>query len=191
VSDVLHDLFTNQQIRKLFYRTRYLLALLLVVPLARYMHPQQLPIAIVLSLVGQLIQGWCFASLVKNRELSIRGPYLLVRNPMYLGRYFLILGFIVLLSSPVAIVVYTVLYYLYMLYRVKREERRLNRAYTEEFRRYCAEVHRFWPTWRKLREPAVRFWDNSMFLENNGHWNILLTAIAYAAVYGAHLVWPA
>jgi len=188
VSDVLHDLFTNQQIRKLFYRTRYLLALLLVLPLARYMHPRLLPIAIGLSLIGQLIQGWCFASLVKNRELSIRGPYLLVRNPMYLGRYFLILGFIVLLSSPLAIVGYTVLYYLYMLYRVKREERRLNRAYTEEFRRYCAEVRRFWPSWGKIREPAVRFWDNVMFLENNGHWNILLTLVAYVAVTTLHIV---
>jgi len=188
VSDVLHDLFTNQQIRKLFYRTRYLLALVLVVPLARYMHPHLLPIAIGLSLVGQLIQGWCFASLVKNRELSIRGPYLLVRNPMYLGRYFLILGFVVLLNSPVAIVVHTVLYFLYMLYRVKREERRLNRAYTEEFQRYCAEVHRFWPTWGKLGDPGLRFWDNSMFLENNGHWNILLTLVVYVVVTTLHTV---
>ena len=188
MSDVLHDLFTNPPIRKLFYRTRYLLALVLVVPLARYMHPELMPIAIALSLVGQLVQGWCFASLVKNRELSIRGPYLLVRNPMYLGRYFLILGFVVLLDSPVAIAVYTVLYYLYMLYRVKREERRLNRAYHEDFRSYCAEVHRFWPTWGKLKDPGLFFWDNSMFLENNGHWNILLTLLAYFAVYTLYTV---
>jgi steroid 5-alpha reductase family enzyme len=187
VSDVLHDLFTNQRIRKLFYRTRYLLALLLVVPLARYMHPELLPFAIGLSLFGQAIQGWCFASLIKNRELSIRGPYLLVRNPMYLGRYFLILGFVLLLGSPVAIVVHTVLYYLYMLYRVKREERRLNRAYTEEFRRYCSRVRRFWPRWGKLLDPGVRFWDNAMFLENNGHWNILLTLVAYVAVTTLHV----
>ena len=45
---------------------------------------------------GQLIQTWCFASLVKNWQLTERGPYLMCRNPMYIGRYFLILGFVLL-----------------------------------------------------------------------------------------------
>ena len=190
VSDVLYDIFTNQPIRKLLYRTRYLLALLLVVPLARYMNPARLPIAVGLSLFGQLIQGWCFASLVKNLELSIRGPYVLVRNPMYLGRYFMILGFVVLLDFPAAIVVvvYTVLYFPYMLYRVKREEERLNRYYPEPFQKYCSEVRRFWPLWPKLTSPDVRFWDNRMFLDNNGHWNILLTLASYVAVYTLHRI---
>ena len=187
MSDVLYDIFTNQPIRKLLYRTRYLLALLLVVPVARYMNPAWLPVAIGLSLFGQLIQGWCFASLVKNLELSIRGPYVLVRNPMYLGRYFMILGFVVLLDSPIAIVAYTVLYFPYMLYRVKREEQRLNRYYPEPFQKYCADVRRFWPNWSRLGSPDVRFWDNRMFLDNNGHWNILITLAAYVAVYLLHV----
>jgi protein-S-isoprenylcysteine O-methyltransferase Ste14 len=186
VSDVLHDLFSNQQIRRVLVKSRWLLSLLLVLPVARFMRPELLPAAVALSLFGQLVQGWCFASLVKNRELSIRGPYLLVRNPMYLGRYFLMLGFVVLLGSRIAVVVFTVVYYLYMLYRVKREEARLNRAYKEEFRSYCSKVHRFWPTFGRLSDPNVRFWDNGMFIENNGHWNILLTLIAYVAVFALH-----
>jgi protein-S-isoprenylcysteine O-methyltransferase Ste14 len=188
MSDVLQDLFTNKPVRKFLFKIRYLLAVALVVPLARYMHPEWLGAAVGISLLGQAIQAWCFASLVKNRELSVRGPYLLVRNPMYLGRFFLILGFICLLDSWIAIVAYTVLYYPYMLYRVKREERRLRRAYPDEFGRYCSEVRRFLPSLGRLGEPAVRFFDWAMFRENNGHWNILLTLAAYLVVYAIHLL---
>lgn len=186
MNGILQDLFTNQAIRKVLYRVRYLLAIVLLVPLARYMRPEWLRAAVVLSLLGQVIQGWCFAALVKNRELSVRGPYVLVRNPMYLGRYFLILGFICLLGRWEAVVVYTVVYYPYMRYRVMREEKRLRRIYPVEFERYCGEVRRFLPSLRKLGDPAVRFFDWTMFLENNGHWNVLLTLAAYVAVTSLH-----
>jgi len=185
LADALHDLFTNKPIRKFLFRTRWLLALALAIPLAMQMRPEWLPLAIGVAMVGQLIQGWCFASLVKNRELSVRGPYLMTRNPMYLGRYFLILGFVLLLGSWIAVAIYTVLYWPYMLYRVKREEARLKRVFGESFEEYCRQVRRFWPSLRPLTDPRLRFWKNSMFLENNGHWNILLTLLAFGAIWAA------
>lgn len=191
MNGVLQGLFANRSLRRMLFRTRYLLALVLILPLGRYMHPEWLPAAVGISLFGQLIQAWCFASLVKNRELSVRGPYVLVRNPMYVGRFFLILGFVCLLDSPLAIAAYAVLYYPYMLYRVKREERRLRRNYPEPFERYCREVRRFLPSLRRLGDPAVRFFDTRMFLDNHGHWNVLLTLAAYLAIYATHRHWPA
>jgi hypothetical protein len=189
MSGAVQNLFTNRTLRRFLGQTRYLLALALVVPLARYMRPPLLPAGVAISLFGQLIQGWCFASLVKNLELSIRGPYMLVRNPMYLGRYFMILGFVVLLDSWIAIGVYTVLYYPYMHYRVKGEEGRLRREYGEQFDAYCRDVGRFFPSLRKIGDPAVRFFDWKMFLSNNGHWNILLTLLAFAAIQTIHRLW--
>lgn len=183
MNDVLQGLFTNQPVRKFLKKTRYLFALALMLPVAYSMRPDRLPVAVGISLVGQLIQGWCFASLVKNKELSVRGPYVLVRNPMYLGRFFLILGFVWLLDSPIAIAVYAALYYPYMHYRVLREERRLRRVHPEEFARYCSEVRRFLPSFSRLGDSRVRFFDSSMFLANNGHWNIVLTLAAFAAAY--------
>ena len=189
VNGVMQDLFANKALRGFLFKTRFLLALVLLVPLARYMHPQWWLAALGISLFGQLIQTWCFASLVKNRELSVRGPYKLVRNPMYLGRYFLILGFVCLLESLVAIAVYTVTYYLYMFNRVKREERRLRRDYPDEFAKYCSDVRRFLPKVRQLGHPGVWFFDRKMFLENNAHWNIVMTVLAYATLYVLHRYW--
>ena len=48
---------------------------------------------------GEAIQLWCFASLDKGRTLAFNGPYALVRNPMYLGRYFILLGGLMLLGN--------------------------------------------------------------------------------------------
>jgi protein-S-isoprenylcysteine O-methyltransferase Ste14 len=162
------------------------LAILLLVPLARWMRPEWLPVGFAVSMAGQAIQTWCFASLVKNRELSIRGPYLLVRNPMYLGRYFLLLGFVLLLGRWQAVAVYTLVYYVYMVNRVRREERRLDRVFGERFRAYCARVRRFLPSFGNLGDRSVWFFDWGMFLENHAHWNLVLTLAAYGALFGIH-----
>lgn len=173
----------NVAIRRFLFRTRHLFALLLLVPLAALMKPEWLAPAFAVSMAGQAIQIWCLSSLVKNFELTVRGPYLLVRNPMYLGRYFLLLGFVLLLGNPWAVVVYTVLYYVYMAGRVKREERRLRRNFGEAFEAYCREVRRFVPSPLPLFRREVWVFEWRLFLDNHAHWNLLGTLAAYAVLY--------
>ena len=111
MAGTVSDLFANRTLRTALVKTRYVLAILALVPVAMFARPSWFPAAIAISMAGQLIQTWCFASLVKNRELTVRGPYLMCRNPMYIGRYFLLLGFIVLSGNPIVVAVYTVVYY--------------------------------------------------------------------------------
>jgi protein-S-isoprenylcysteine O-methyltransferase Ste14 len=187
VIHAIHDLFANRTLRTVLAQTRYLLAAALLVPLAFFTQPQWLLPGLAVSLIGQLIQTWCFAALVKNAELTIRGPYVLSRNPMYLGRYLLVLGFVLLLGSWIAVGVYTLVYCLYMVNRVEREETRLRRLFAERYAQYCSEVNRFVPSFDRITDPAVRFFDWSIFRENNAHWNIVLTLGAFAAIYGLRL----
>jgi protein-S-isoprenylcysteine O-methyltransferase Ste14 len=186
VIQAIQDLFSNAALRRFFLRTRYLFAAALVLPCARFLRPEWLGPALAVSLAGQLIQTWCFASLVKNRELTMRGPYLLVRNPMYLGRYFLLLGFVMLAGRWIAVATYTVLYLLYMVSRVAREEKRLLRVFGDRYRAYCQEVNRFVPSPRNLGRREVWFFDLETFLENHAHWNILGTVGAFAALWLVH-----
>jgi protein-S-isoprenylcysteine O-methyltransferase Ste14 len=182
MSETLKGPLHNVAIRRFLFRTRHLLALVLLVPLARFMKPEWLPIGFAVSLVGQAIQVWCLSSLVKNLELTVRGPYLLVRNPMYLGRYFLLLGFVLLLGNLWAVVGFTVGYWLYMTSRVKREERRLARNFGERFAAYCSQVRRFLPSLRAA-EGEVWVFERRLFFENHAHWNVLGTLAAYAVLY--------
>jgi protein-S-isoprenylcysteine O-methyltransferase Ste14 len=187
MSNAVNDLFNHPAVRKGLFKGRFVLSAALLVPVAYYMQPWWLVPGLAVSMFGQLIQTWCFASLVKNRELTARGPYLMCRNPMYVGRYFLILGFVMLLANPWLIGAYTLVYWLYMTHRVSREEQRLRGWLGEPYIEYCKKVNRYFPSLRPLADRGLYFFDGKMFLENNAHWNILGTLIAYGLIYALRL----
>jgi hypothetical protein len=45
-------------------------------------------------------------------------------------------------------------------------------------------VNRFLPNLLRLADPAVRFFNVGVMRNNNGHWNLLATLLAWAALYG-------
>lgn len=180
--DAIHRFFNHPAARKLFLRLRYVLFLVFLVVLARRAETAWLPAGFLVSLFGETIQLWSFASLVKNEQLTARGPYVLVRNPMYLGRFFLILGLVVLLGNVYLIATYVVLYYFYMVNRVQREERHLTEILGQPYRDYTVRVNRFLPAFGKLTDPAVRFFSWQVLIRNNGQWNLLAMLLFYAAL---------
>jgi protein-S-isoprenylcysteine O-methyltransferase Ste14 len=177
--NTINTIFNHPVARKFFLNLRWLLAFGLLLITAYYALPEWLLPGFAVSMFGQAIQLWSFASLVKNKELTARGPYVMVRNPMYLGRYFLILGFIVATGSWLAIIVYTLFYWFYMANRVAREEKKLAALLGEPYRNYCARVNRFLPDLTRIGDPAVRFFDSAVLRHNNGHWNLLATLVAW------------
>ena len=181
--EAIHRLFNNVAVRKTFLTLRYVIVIVLVAIIAFFMKPQWLLPAFVISVIGELIQSWAFATLIKNKELAVRGPYVLTRNPMYLGRFILILGLLLLLADPYLLVVYCVLYYFYMVNRVKREEQHLREVLGEPYEEYCNRVNRFWPTWGRLTDQNVFFFEWERFKDNNGHWNFLSVLVIYGVLY--------
>jgi protein-S-isoprenylcysteine O-methyltransferase Ste14 len=181
---VIHRIFNHPTARRIFLKLRYALAVAVLALLARYADRAWLLPAFLVSLFGELIQLWAFAALVKNEQLTARGPYVLVRNPMYLGRFFLLLGFLLLLANPYVVAVYAPVYYFYMVNRVAREEGRLAALLGAPYRDYCVRVNRFLPSWNRLGDPAVRFFRWDVLVRNNGHWNLLAMLIAWAALAG-------
>lgn len=187
--NAINALFNHPVGRKIFLNLRVVFAIAVVAAIAYYSRSDLLCVGFYISMFGQLIQLWSFASLVKNEQLTARGPYVMVRNPMYLGRYFLILGFVAVTGSVVAVIAYTLFYWFYMYNRVRREEVRLAELLGQPYRAYCAQVNRFVPNLLKLGNPAVRFFNLSVMRRNNGHWNLLATLIAWAALVAYRLYW--
>ncbi|MBP6709054.1 MAG: hypothetical protein KA223_07830, partial [Candidatus Accumulibacter sp.] len=79
-----NGLFHHPGLRRFLVRMRAPLAILGLILLAQFVHPEWLLAGFVVSMFGECIQLWCFASLDKNSTLTARGPYTMVRNPMYL-----------------------------------------------------------------------------------------------------------
>ncbi len=178
--DAIHGLFNHTTLRKILVKNRVLLAIAVVGCVVWFMDPRWLLPGFLVSMFGEAIQLWCFASLDKGRNLACNGPYAMVRNPMYLGRYFIILGAVLLLGRWWVAVLFTVLYYFYMLNRVKREEEYLRGVLALPYAEYLRTVRRFLPG-APLPGNPVAFWDWRLLRQNHGLQNLAGTLLFWLA----------
>ena len=145
-------------------------------------------------LFGQLIRILASSAIVKSRTLSVNGPYAVVRNPLYLGTAFIMLGLLISLSNfqtPLR----TVLAWLtagcsfILIYRVqiRAEEEFLLSAYGPEFERYKKRVNAIIP------RPAdiAGFFDAKAYsletFRRNKEWRGLSGMAALAALVAARI----
>ena len=80
----------------------------------------------------------------RTSELMTEGPYAICRNPMLLGVIIYYLGFVVLLWSAGAAIVFAI-YVLIMSFQVSSEEKRLEKDFGEEYARYKQKTKRIIP----------------------------------------------
>ena len=185
IFDPLHKLFNHPGLRKLLLALRIPIVVVLVAAWPWWISPELVIAGIAVSLVGELLQVWCFACIEKEKVLTIRGPYQLCRNPMYLARYLLILGFVVATGSWIACLLYTAVYWFYMVNRVKREEPVLEGIFEQPYRDYCRDVNRFMPGFKRV-DSQFWFFNWQIMLSNNGHWNFLAAVLGWVYVLGVY-----
>jgi protein-S-isoprenylcysteine O-methyltransferase Ste14 len=113
-------------------------------------------VGIVIGATGAAIAFWCILTFVfvgkgtpapfdPPRRLVDRGPYRVVRNPMYLGAG-LALGGAAIFYQSLALLVYAGLFLLVThLFVVLYEEPALRRSFGHEYDAYCRHVSRWWP----------------------------------------------
>ncbi len=186
----VHTLFNNEIIRLVLSKLRYVLFLAVFIIFIPFIRPSWFWPGFIVTMFGEVIQVWCFASLEKNRVLANRGLYRLTRNPMYAGRFFVLLGFLILMGNIWIVLVFTVLYYFYMVNRVKREEKKLRVVFGEAYDGYCRDVNRFIPSFRggNWRSLWVFKWD--VLVDNNGHWNFMAVLFCYIIFYFSTFLYP-
>ena len=79
------------------------------------------------------------------RRLVVRGPYRIVRNPMYVGADLALAG-AALFYRSLPLLIYAGLFWLTAhLFVVRYEEPTLRRAFGKEYESYCQGVGRWWP----------------------------------------------
>lgn len=176
-------LFNHPKIRALLVKFRFLIYLAFLILLLSQIKADLLLSGFLVSLFGELIQVWCYASLDKNRTLALNGLYSVTRNPMYIGRFFLLLGGLLLIGRAWVICIFAVLYYFYAINRVKREETRLKAIFKEEYESYCSKVNRFIPSFRHSNLKSLGYFKWSLFFQNNGHWNLAGVLSVYLFFY--------
>jgi protein-S-isoprenylcysteine O-methyltransferase Ste14 len=175
----IHGVFNDKDMRAVMTKYRYIFFAIAVILIIIEFKPTWFIPGLIVSLFGLSVQSWCFASLNKNRSLSVRGPYLLTRNPMYLGRYFILLGFLMFTGNPWICFAFTFLYYFYMVNRVDREEQKLLLVFGDAYQEYCRNVNRFVPRFRLAGHKSLSYFSWKLFLKNNGHLNLIGVVIFF------------
>lgn len=176
-------IFNNDTLRSVLLKLRYPISLLAIIILVMQINPSWFLPGLIVCLFGELIQLWCFGSLDKNKTLAVKGPYMLMRNPMYIGRFFLLLGCLLLAGNMWVILVFVVIYYFYMVNRVKREEKKLRVVFGEAYEHYYRDVNGFVPSFKGIDWQSLWFFKWDLFFENNGHWNLMAVLISFAVFY--------
>lgn len=174
-------LFHHAGLRRVLVRLRKPIIVACVLLLLTFARREWLLAGFVVSMLGEAIQVWCFAALDKNATLTVRGPYTVVRNPMYLGRFFILLGFVMLAGQPWLVAGYALAYWFYMDARVQREEAHLRPIFGPAYDAYCASVRRFVPRWPAAGAPLA-YWNWTLFRQNHAASNLLATLAAWALI---------
>jgi protein-S-isoprenylcysteine O-methyltransferase Ste14 len=119
-------------------------------------------VGMIITVSGAVIALWCvftFAFIGKGtpapfdppRRLVVRGPYRFVRNPMYIGAGFALLGAAIFYGS-LAILIYAVVFFLAThLFVILYEEPALRQTFGSEYEAYCNRIRRWWPI-RRLKD---------------------------------------
>ena len=109
-------------------------------------------VSLVIISLGQIWRCWSAGVIglyrgenVKALKLATKGPYSLMRNPLYFGNFVIGLGWS-LIAGKFAVMIFVVSFVvLYVLVIIPHEEEFLRTKFGHEYEDYCARVKMFWP----------------------------------------------
>lgn len=132
------------------------------------------------ALLGLALRAWAAGHLAKNEDLATRGPYALIRNPLYAGTLVTAAGLVWAARSPVLAAVFASVFLLVYLPVIQLEEQHLRKLFPS-FGSYAERV----PLLLPVRAPvdSLAGWRASLYWRNE-EWKALLgfaIAVAFLA----------
>lgn len=101
---------------------------------------------IVFLVVGELVRFWALGFVEKKgQKLAMSGPYAFVRNPLYVGNFFLGLGVAVMVWNWVIFFLFFVIFFGIYTGTIRGEEKHLRELFGKPYEAYCRNVPSFLP----------------------------------------------
>ena len=124
----------------------------------------------ILVFFGEVIRVWASGHLMRTQELTTSGPYAYLRDPLYLGRLLLLVGFCIMAwgyAWIVLIIGLGVFFFNYMPRKYRNEMTRLEDLYGEEYRQYAAYARSLLPRLKPYPKAPLRSWSFDLFWKEN------------------------
>jgi protein-S-isoprenylcysteine O-methyltransferase Ste14 len=146
--------------------------------------------------LGESIRFWSSGLLLKTKELMTAGPYRYTRNPLYLGRFLILTGVVIMVNLPNglgwAALVAGWAWFLgvYMRRKERVEPARLRAEHGEAYERYFRAVPALFPTLRPYRDFTPARWSSARMVHNREYFMVIgllgITAyLLWRALHGA------
>jgi protein-S-isoprenylcysteine O-methyltransferase Ste14 len=165
-----------------------------VVALVYFARPTVLSVAIgfVFVALGESVRFWSSGLLLKTKELMTAGPYRYTRNPLYLGRFLILTGVIIMVNLPnymslVGLVLGWAWFLgVYMRRKERVEPARLRNEHGEAYDRYFEAVPALFPTLSPYKDFTPAAWSAARMKRNREYWMVIgLLAVS------CYLLWRA
>lgn len=146
-----------------------LTAVLFLILLARP-NPFSLVAGGLVVFLGEALRVWSAGHLIRNNELTTSGPYAYMRDPFYLGRLFLLIGFCLMgwgYNWILLIIGLSVFFFDYMPRKRRKEMTRLEKIFGEKYTNYSSYAPSLLPRIRPYPNANKRRWNRDLFWHEN------------------------
>jgi len=152
------------------------IGLLLVAVCAYFAMPDTGTVAIGLGMAvaGQIFRIYAAGYIFKNKQLASTGPYALVRHPLYLGNFLILIGFTIASANLYVAAGVLVFFLVWYPAAISYEDGKLERIFEDEWREWSKDIRAIIPGRFRWAELKAEGWDTYQSLIRNGELPISL-----------------
>lgn len=152
------------------------IGLLLVAVCAYFAKPGSTLVIIGLAMAafGQVFRIYAAGFIHKNKQLASTGPYALVRHPLYLGNFLILIGFALAASNLYVWVGVSLFFLIWYPAAISYEDNKLEDIFQDEWRGWSKNIRAIIPGKFKWADLKAEGWDTYQSLIRNGELPISL-----------------
>ncbi len=150
--------------------------LLLVAVCAHFAEPDSgtVTAGLVIALLGQVFRIYAAGFIFKNKQLASNGPYALVRHPLYLGNFLILIGFTLAAANLYVLGVVILFFLIWYPAAIAYEDGKLERIFEDEWREWSKNIRAIIPGRFRWADLKADGWDTYQSLIRNGELPISL-----------------
>jgi len=122
----------------------------------------------VLAAVGQTWRIYAAGVIYKNRQLATTGAYSLVRHPLYLGNFLILVGFTLACGNFIVVLLVAFFFMFYYPAAIRYEDQKLQGIFGDDWRAWSADIPAMFPTSLKWQANKEAEWNARQSLIRNG-----------------------
>lgn len=136
---------------------RKLLGLLYGILLLFYPNEKIRKSSFIIIFLGIFMRFWAAGTIRKNKSLSVKGPYSICRNPLYLGSFLVGAGLSIALLPLFLVILFPILFLSVYIPKMYQEEDDLKEIFGNDFKKYQRNIELFVPSYKNFEKTEFSF----------------------------------